>query len=328
VPAAIAAGGVDTWSPCWYLTDDQAEVIAPRFTQSGPRGRLMPEAIAGHRVGLMAGRLLYAEGHPVGDRLARADELHGAFDALVEQLLEQDVPVTRNSSQEGGMLCGRPVGFAGVRRCDTTLDVAVTSSAEGLAILAGVAGVLRDGRGKSEVFYGVDGAVETVYLLSPSGRKKLGRWYDKSREQRTGRAELLRPEAQGRWPRESRRDVDDLVRQGYLRSIFHRRFGDLYRASKGVVVAGPMVIAHKIHEMVEAGEITMAQAERVTGYCVLAAIAGRDAGHSRSTSYRRRAEVRELGLVLADGALAEVEIDLHEVLTECMDTDVWDVHGG
>jgi hypothetical protein len=41
------------------------------------------------------------------------------------------------------------------------------------------------------------------------------------------------------------------------------------------------------------------------------------------TRRRRRALVRETGLVLHNGAMEEVEIDLHEVLEEVLDTDAW-----
>ena len=37
----------------------------------------------------------------------------------------------------------------------------------------------------------------------------------------------------------------------------------------------------------------------------------------------RRAAVRDLGLILADGVLQEVEVDLHDVLDQCMDGPAW-----
>jgi hypothetical protein len=48
---------------------------------------------------------------------------------------------------------------------------------------------------------------------------------------------------------------------------------------------------------------------------------------SRATRYRRQDELREEGLVLADGVLDDVEVELHDVLSEVMETDAWERRG-
>jgi hypothetical protein len=149
----------------------------------------------------------------------------------------------------------------------------------------------------------------------------LGRFYDKGYESgAAARGTLLRLEDQRRWPRASRRDVTELTGD-YVRGQFQRRFYPLWKASKGVTVGGVLVLAQKLLELQEAGDVTPRQAERLAGFLVLEqAQASRV---SRATTFRRQAEVGELGLVLADGVLEEVEVDLHAVMEEALDGAVW-----
>ncbi len=87
-----------------------------------------------------------------------------------------------------------------------------------------------------------------------------------------------------------------------------------------------MVLAQQLAARAEAGEITWAAAERAYGYLGLQQ-AGLDEAMPRRTRRRRRAQVRELGLVLADGVLTEVEVNLHDVLGEVMESDAWGRQG-
>ncbi|MFL5845282.1 MAG: hypothetical protein ACJ762_11350, partial [Solirubrobacteraceae bacterium] len=193
----------------------------------------------------------------------------------------------------------------------------------------GIAAVARDAPGVTSVVrWSRNGRqVETVELKGHGGRKTLGRVYDKGVEsglEAVGR--WLRPEDQRRYTKGSRRDVDELS-TGYVRERFHARFLPLWKASKGVTVAGPVVLAGKLLDLVEEGQITPAQAEKLAGHLLLAEMAGKRQGVSRATRYRRRADIRELGLVLADGALQEVEVDLHEVLDAAMESPAWGIEG-
>lgn len=319
------------------MLDDLAHVPAAR-------GTLMPDSVAGHRVGWIASSgLLYAEGRPGGEEgLVSPDRLPEVLRSLVSAMEEAGVPIPcgvmqpadyGNSSSSDDPLWfadyllpqyDAAPGFAGVRRFDATVDVDTGSRARGLAILAGVAGVATSAtRAQAEVRFAKDGsgAVETVYLRGYSGVKVLGRWYDKGLESvGPGRRGLLvRAEDQRRFPKGHRRVVEELSAE-YVRSKFCDRFLPLWQATKGVTVAGPMVLADRIADLVAEGELTVGQAELVTGYLVLSR---RGVKPRRTVMYDRRKRLRELGLVVADGVLEEVEVDLHEVLEEALDGAVW-----
>ncbi len=327
----VDAAGVDTWSPSWYV--DPEGPVAARLSelavQPAPRARLLEEPVMGHRVGWFPGSgLVFAEGHPRAGGLAAGDELPAVLSALEKAIEERGVPLPKRERPFAslGPTCE---GRAGVRRLDTTADLRFGSGAEGLAVLAGIAAVVRDAGGTTaEVRYGLRGQVETVYLHGRSGRTVLGRWYDKGVESGTApRGELVRPEDQRRFPKAGRRDVSELSSM-YVRELFHRRFVPLWKASKGVTVAGPMVLAEKLHEAIEAGEITARQAEQVAGHLLMQAAGRPMPGISRASRYRRRAAARRLGLVLADGVMQEVEVSLQDVLEELLDTEQWDVRNG
>ena len=85
-------------------------------------------------------------------------------------------------------------------------------------------------------------------------------------------------------------------------------------------MAGHIVLADKLAQLVEAGELTARQAEGLAGYLILSK---RGVTVSRASTYRRRAKLRDLGLVVADGALEEVEVDLHQVLDQALDGVAW-----
>lgn len=322
------------------------------------RGTLMPKAVAGHRVGWnRSAGMLYAEGHPSGSMpgewcveplmpyersggcrevqpwLVPPGELPVAYEGLVAALEACGVPVPASqwaTLQEAEDLLpgmeGQP-GFGGLRRCDATVDIVPGSRARGLAILAGVAAVATTApRSQAEVRFAKDGsgAVETVYVRGYSGVKILGRWYDKGLESGWApRGERLRAEDQRRYPKGHRRGIHELE-AAYVRSKFQQRFYPLWQATKGVTVAGPLVIADRIVELVEEGEISARQAEQLAGYVVLQK---RGVRASRATTYRRRAHLRELGLVVADGCLEDVEVDLHEVLEEALESPSWGAQG-
>jgi hypothetical protein len=358
----IAAAGIDSWSPCWYVDRDSAAagLLGQLAHVPAARGTLIPYAIAGHRVGWnRAAGMLYAEGHPSGAMpgewsvshdllsehavvppdaepwLVPPAQLPTAYAGLVEALEVSGVPVpasqwaARPQVDGFGLLPdeeGRS-GFGGLRRCDATVDVSPSGAGEGLAILAGVAGVATTApRCQAEVRFAKDGtgAVETVYVRGFSGVKILGRWYDKGLESGCApRGERIRAEDQRRYPKGHRRGIHELEAH-YVRSKFQQRFYPLWQATKGVTVAGPMILADKLAELVDGGELTARQAGQLVGYVVLAK---RGVRFSRATTYRRRSELRDAGLVVADGCLQEVEVDLHAVLEEAMESSAWGATG-
>jgi hypothetical protein len=329
---AVTEAGVDTWSPSWYANPDgPARAFFDEFgTVRGPSGsQLLPEAIAGHRVGWFKGGLVFAEGHPSPDGLCPAGELTVRALGLQDALLSAGLPIDRfRGLRRFASSAASAEGWAGLRRADATLNLDAGTRGEGLAVLAGIAACVRDAPGHAEVRYGLDHAVETVYLRGYGGKRVLGRWYDKGLEASSAyRGRRLRGEDQRRWGKLDRRDPWDLDAHA-LRSGFQRRFYPLWQATRGVTVAGPVVIAEKLLEAVREGSLSPREAEALCGHVVLRVVGGRRGGGiSQATMYRREKRIREFGLQLADGVLEEVELDLASVLEQVLETDAWGASG-
>lgn len=323
----IEAAGIDTWSVCWYLADGSPSQRAMEelATERAVRSSLLPEMVEGHRVGWFAGsRMVFAEGHPDAEGLAAPPALPAVLQRLETALADRGVKVpahrlTRPIGQAGD-------GRGGVRRLDSTVDLRFVDSAEGLAALAGVA-ALPLPRMKTQVMREVGGRrVETVYFRGSSGKRVLGRWYDKGIESgEQPRGLRVRPEDQRRFPKEARLDVETIASSAYVRDAFVRRFEPLWRASKGVKVGGVMELAGRLAELQDEGTITPAEAKRIAGHLVLDAAGAQR--QSRSTCFADRADARRHGLVLADGVLDEVEVDLGEVLERALDSEAWGCQG-
>jgi hypothetical protein len=355
--------GIDSWSPCWYLDPQSAAagILDELAHVPAARGTLMPAPVAGHRVGWnRSAGMLYAEGHPSGampgewsqeplvgsealslhDRpepwLVPPGQLPVAYEGLVGALEASGVPVPSSqwSCRPEGLefeelMPGREFqpGFGGLRRCDSTVDFEMGSRARGLAVLAGVAAVATTvPRCQGEVKFAKDGSggVETVYLRGYSGVKILGRWYDKGLESGSApRGERVRAEDQRRYPKGHRRGIYELE-GAYVRSKFQQRFYPLWQATKGVTVGGVLVIHNRLADLVQEGEVSARQAEQLAGFVALQKLG---VAQKRSTVYNRRKLLRELGLVAAEGCLEEVEVDLHEVLEEALDSPSWCAQG-
>jgi hypothetical protein len=199
--------------------------------------------------------------------------------------------------------------------------------ASGLALLAGIAACVRDAPGKSNVRFGPDRGVETVYVHGRAGRAVLGRWYDKALEAAIApRGTVIRGEDQRQWPKAHRRDPEDLDAEA-VKGAFQRRFYPLWKASKGVTVASVSVLAVKVIELAASGEIEPQFARLACGDLLLESIGHEGALVKPSTRRRNRVIRRELGLVLADGVLEAVEIDVGAVLEDCLETDAWERRG-
>jgi len=99
-----------------------------------------------------------------------------------------------------------------------------------------------------------------------------------------------------------------------------RRFVRLWRSAKGVRVASLPVLAKAVADKVGAGEVGLAHAERLVGF-----LACESAGlhYARRTYYRRKAQLREHGLVMADAFFEPLEVDLGAVLEAALDSDAW-----
>lgn len=330
----LEAAGVDTWSICWYLRPDSKpwRAMEALATEPASRSRLLPEVVAGHRVGWFPGSgLLFAEGHPGSEGLCGAGALPAAASRVRDGL--GDLGVLPPSWRYWGLVGPRGfrkatggAGFGGIRRLDSTVDLRFDSSVEGLAALAGVA-ALPLPRVKTDVIREVGGRrVETVYFRGSSGKRVLGRWYDKGLESGDAARGLhVRPEDQRRFPKQARLDLEAVASSTYVRDAFVQRFSPLWRAAKGIKVGGVMELAGRLAELQDEGLISPGEAKRIAGHLVLdAADAQRQ---SRSTCYADRAAARRHGLVLADGVLDEVEVDLGEVLERAMDSEAWGARG-
>jgi hypothetical protein len=323
----IEAAGIDTWSVCWYLADGSPaqRAMDALATERAARSRLLREQIEGHRVGWFpASRMVFAEGHPDEDGLGRADRLPAVQERLEAALGERGVDVPRHRLTRPWGSSGD--GRGGLRRLDATVDLRFDSPAEGLAALAGVA-ALPLPRMKTQVMREVGGRrVETVYFRGTSGKRVLGRWYDKGVESGSaGRGLHVRPEDQRRFGSPARPSVEQVASSAYVRDAFVRRFEPLWRAAKGVKVGGVIELAHRLAELQDEGLISPGEAKRIAGHLVLdAADAQRQ---SRSQCYKDRAAARRHGLVLADGVLDEVEVDLGEVLERALDSEAWGCQG-
>jgi hypothetical protein len=323
----IEAAGVDTWSVCWYLRDGSSgqRAMDELATERAARSRLLPESINGHRVGWFPGsRMVFAEGHPDPDGLAGASCLPDVVEGLEIALADRGVQVPLHRLTRPVGMSGD--GFGGVRRLDATVDLRFESAPEGLAALAGVA-ALPLPRMKTQVMREVGGRrVETVYFRGTSGKRVLGRWYDKGVESGSAPRGLhVRPEDQRRFPRSARPSVDVVASTAFVRDAFVRRFEPLWKAAKGVKVGGVTELAYRLAELQEEGVITPSEAKRIAGHLVLDSVDAQR--QSRSQCYKDRAAARRHGLVLADGVLDEVEVDLGEVLESALDSEAWGCQG-
>jgi hypothetical protein len=309
----MVAAGVDTWSICWYLGEDSsahraAEAMA---TIATARGRMFDDQVDDHKVIFFPGsRMLAVEGHPGGEeRLAGIADLPAASERLVEGLQDLGLQLP------GGLATHGRAGFGGVRRVDLTCDLERTAVV-GSAILNCVAAVEPPGQIRSDLYRSKSGrAIETVAWRG--GRRTISRVYDKGVERGNGRhrrGELLRFEDQRRFDRSTRPTVDMLV-EGYARVLFHTRFRALRAATEGVTVTTIDGVIEKLEQLVDEGTLTPSDAKKLLATVVLDS-RGVELG-SRTTRWRQRRDLRQGGLILADGVLQEGEsLDLSGELDE------------
>lgn len=320
----VEQAGIDTWSLAWRVREDDSAARAMRSLASVKiaRGFALEESIAGHKIGWFpSANLIFAEGHPAGDRLGAAADLAPVALGIEEALHDYGIPVPLNVApwDRSGS-----IGFAGVRRLDITADLRFPDPAQGLAALAGV-GAMPLPRMKSAAWRGQRGHLETVAFYGYTGKKMLGRWYDKGIESSSApRGSLIRPEDQRRWGAGSRRGVEELTAP-YVREKFQARFLPLWKATKGITVGGQSHIVCKLADLVAEDVITPRQATTLLGYCTFESN-GLSVGKG-STTRRYRSQLRTHGLVLADEAMQEVEVDLHAVLECALESEAWGAHG-
>lgn len=240
------------------------------------------------------------DGHPSADRLAKPWGLEDAYQEVIRELRDWGHVPTR---------------FAGLARLDSTATLRMDRQ-EGQALLAGMAAL--DVPSCQPVVRGKP--AHSVGYVHVRGRRILGRAYDKGREAGiAGPWELIRLEDQYR-PASGARPGREHFHAEYVRGRFHKRFVPLYRSARGVKVTGLPTIARDVAERLQAGELETRQAERMMGSLLLLS-AG--APYSRSTYYKRKAELRDNGYVVADEFYTPVEVDLGAVLEAALETPLW-----
>jgi hypothetical protein len=92
-----------------------------------------------------------------------------------------------------------------------------------------------------------------------------------------------------------------------------------------VKVASLPVLTETIADQVESGMLATPKAARLLGYVAMRSSV-RDRFAVR-TARRYRAELRDMGLVLADGFYESVEVDLSAVLEEALESPCWGARG-
>ena len=303
----VVRAGVDTWSPAWYVQEGGPgwRAMEGLATARAGRARMLPDDVAGHRVGWFPDSgLVFAEGHPARDGLACPDGLPEVLLEVEDSMRSAGIPVSADLR-------------AGVRRVDAAVDLATDSRAEGLSILNGVAALAPTSC--KVVPWRTGRCVESVLFKTPAGTTRA-RVYDKGLEAGVApRGRLIRPEAQCRYPKASRRDVEELT-SGYVREQFHRKLAPLWDAAQGVRVGGQVALVERVRDAIERGEVSASRARTIVGYLVLTA-ADVPQG-ARRTRYELERDARRLGLGVFS-ATEDETVDLGAFLEECTDTDAW-----
>lgn len=307
-PAVVTEAGVDTWRPVFRTSFSVDETVWRRIGQGASYLR---EDVPGYRLQWFPEYgVLCAEGHPNPDGLCEPWELENAYQRLLDSLEDYGI--------------AKPTRFLGLGRLDSTVTQRFSDGREGLAALMGIA-ALDVPTCKPKV---VGKPPETVYFIHERGRGRiLGRAYDKGLEAGIAcRGELIRLEDQRRWSSSARPQRHQFHAE-YVRGRFEQRFKALYRSAKGVKVAALPVLAETLATRARAGEITHREMERLGGFILAELGGGARNAYPERTYKRRRAELRDHGLVLADAFFEPVEVDLGSLVEQALDTPLWGVRG-
>jgi hypothetical protein len=241
--------------------------------------------------------LTWAEGHPSPGCLATGPEV-AAAGARIRELLDSTLGVLKDR---------------GCSRADFTTTRPFGAEREARAFLQGMATLqlprcdtIRRGT-----------PVHSIAWANRLGRRLLARTYDKGLEQGGEAFKFVRFEDQRRFPSGHRPSIDVVADPSFQRTQFVNRFAPMRKAVDGVKAASFPVVAQALADEVRYGYRTWAEGERLAGALVLIG-GGAGEGYSRRTLYRRRAELREAGYVIADADLEPVEVDLGEVLESAL----------
>jgi hypothetical protein len=249
--------------------------------------------------------LTWAEGHPVPGELATAAQI-GTAAVQVRELVDEHFGVVKDR---------------GCSRIDSTVTQKFERPQEARAFLAGMAAVdlprvetTRRGH-----------PVHSISWAHPSGRRILGRCYDKGKERGGEVWEFARLEDQRRFGAAGRPPSEVVSEPGYARSRFQARFGPIRKAVDGVKAATFPVIAQTIADEAKYGYRDMREAERMAGALVLLS-GGVGSGGRQTAQYRwyhrRKAELRANGFVVLDHE-ESVEVNLGDVVEAALESEAW-----
>jgi hypothetical protein len=237
--------------------------------------------------------LTWVEGHPAPERLATPHDVLAAG-TEVRALVDDHF----------GVLADR-----GVSRLDLTTTRAFGAEREARAFLAGMATL--DLPRCDTIRRGTP--AHSIAWANSKGRRLLARCYDKGLERGGDPFRFVRLEDQRRFASGARPPVEVAADPAYQRDRFRSRFEPMRKAVDGVKAASFPVVAQALADEVKYGYRSPREAERLAGALVLLS-GGAGEAYTRATYYRRRAELREAGYVVADDFLEPVEVELGGVL--------------
>jgi hypothetical protein len=305
--------GIDTARLLFRLRDRTEQAHATeRFAGSPLKLRFGPEdrARGTMTMGWMPDfEVLWVEGRPIEALIPQSTAL------LPPAALGDAHELVRRALGDDGW---RSVAPMGPSRLDVTATVALSTPSDGWALLRGM-GALDVPRRKS-VMYTKDGRPQTVAKVTERGSMRE-RIYDKGAERgdvQPGR--LVRFEAQTRYPKVMRTTVEHWTMER-VQETFQTRFAPMARAAEGLHVASEQVVREQLRQLAADGKITARMAELLMGH-----VAARSVGlpQARATYFRRRAELRRLGLALAlDGDDQATDVDLPAVLEDVLTCPMW-----
>jgi hypothetical protein len=264
----------------------------------------LPQRIAGYRIGWFAGSgLVFAEGRAREDGPCPARKVRDALSQLAAALAEHEL-------SPPSLLEVR------LRRLDIAVDISCRGSVHGISILEQAAAA---DNGKVAV-YRDEHCVETVALLTPSGRTKA-RIYDKGRQMSSARrGRWLRFEAQWLFPSGSRPIPAELGPEE-LRERFASRFRTIWHASSRPLQSRADPLIRKLAGAIEDGELLPSRARSLVGYLFLAG-SGLEQG-ARRTIAELDHECRELGLSPSFPEFEPDGLDLVSVFETCLRPELW-----
>lgn len=306
--SGVAEAGIDTVRVLFRVRDEREQARLASLSNGSAK---LPGEYAGLRAGWMPDQeLLWIEGRP-----AKAVGL--GLGLLPPVALREAIGATLGELRDVGLDGGwREVG---VSRLDATATLTVERPSEGWALLRGMA-ALEMPRRKAAIYLD-RGRPQTVYRLTAAGNVRE-RIYDKGAQLGTDEPGVrIRFEAQTRWPSRARDLTNDWCAERVTEE-FERRFRPMAAVAGGLRVASESVIREQLRDLVTAKAITGRQFELLAGHLAAESVG---VPRARRTIFRRRSELRRLGLAQAlDGIEDAVDVPLAERLEQMLSEARWD----